>query len=87
MAAGGRGDWRWLRLLEQSAAAWTAGTTVHSLTVSRLEVQDQVWQGWFLPTPLLGTEMAALALCPHTVVPLCVSVPSSPLPFRTPGIS
>lgn len=33
---------------------------------------------------LLGVQMAGFSLCPHTVVPLCVSVSCSPLLTRTP---
>ena len=33
---------------------------------------------------LLGVQMAVLSLCPHTAVPLCVSVSWCPLLVRTP---
>lgn len=50
----------------------------------KLGLEVQVWVGLGLLSLPSGCVEAVLSLCPHRVIPLSVSVSSSPLLMRTP---
>ena len=60
-------------------------TDIYSSQSWRLESEVKVSAELIPPEAfLLGVEMAISSLCPQMVVPVCVSVSSSPLLIRTP---